>query len=392
MQDTLPALDNRDNHCDAEAMSSLADRDYRIDVFRGLALWWIFVDHIPETYLNHITPKNFGFSDAAEILVFLSGLASGSVYGAVAGQFGLAAASLRALRRALQIYVAQIVTIAALLIEVGLLANWQPDWLHHANVAVFFSKPGETALHALTLRYSPVNLDPLLLMVILHFALVAILPAMIRWPNTTLIASAMLYFVSHWLDWSIPAYPSGVIYFNPLDWQLLFVMAMWWGTKRVSAQPAFLAILKSPAIGALAAIYVLFSLFITLGWHFHSLEDYVPETVVSMIYPIDKGNLDILRLLHFLAVALLVWRLLPCDLPILRTRLLRPLAQCGAYSLVIYCLSVLLAFAAHAVLSGFWNDLASQTLVSVAGLVILSTTAAVCASLDENRGIRLRVF
>ena len=60
------------------------DRDLRIDLFRGLALWWISLDHSPETYLNHFTPKNFGFSDAAEILVFLSGLASGSVYGGVA--------------------------------------------------------------------------------------------------------------------------------------------------------------------------------------------------------------------------------------------------------------------------------------------------------------------
>ena len=73
-------------HCDAMAIRSLSDRDFRIDLFRGLSLWFIFLDHIPETYLNHLTPKNVGFSDAAEILVFLSGLASGSVYGSVARQ------------------------------------------------------------------------------------------------------------------------------------------------------------------------------------------------------------------------------------------------------------------------------------------------------------------
>lgn len=57
---------------------------------------------------------------------------------------------------------------------------------------------------------------------------------------------------------------------------------------------------------------MLFSFFITLGWHFHSLEAYVPAAIVRMIYPIDKSDLDILRLLHFL------WRMLPCDLPLLR--------------------------------------------------------------------------
>lgn len=57
--------------------ADLCDRDFRIDLFRGLSLWLIFVNHIPESYLGHLTPKNIGFSDAAEILVFLSGLASG---------------------------------------------------------------------------------------------------------------------------------------------------------------------------------------------------------------------------------------------------------------------------------------------------------------------------
>ena len=67
------------------------------------------------------------------------------------------------------------------------------------------------------MRYSPVNLDPLLLMVVLHFALVVILPAMIRFPNLALAASAALYFAAHRLDWSIPAYPRWEIYFNPLN-------------------------------------------------------------------------------------------------------------------------------------------------------------------------------
>jgi len=95
-------------HCDAMAIRSLSDRDFRIDLFRGLSLWFIFLDHIPETYLNHLTPKNVGFSDAAEILVFLSGLASGSVYGGVARQAGMTTALFRVLRRAFEIYVAQI--------------------------------------------------------------------------------------------------------------------------------------------------------------------------------------------------------------------------------------------------------------------------------------------
>jgi hypothetical protein len=142
-------------------------------------------------------------------------------------------------------------------------------------------------------------------------------------------------------------------------------------------------LLKSRAVASLAVIYVLFSFFITLGWHFHSLEAYVPQLIVRAIYPIDKGDLDILRLLHFLALALLCWRMLPCSLPVLRTPLLRPLVQCGEYSLVIYCISVLLSFAAHAILNLGWNDLVSQTLVSFAGLAVMAATASVLAKVNR---------
>jgi hypothetical protein len=368
-------------HCDAIAIQGLADRDFRIDLFRGLALWWIFIDHVPETFLNHFTPKNVGFSDAAEILVFLSGLASGSIYGSVARQSGVAAASLRVLRRAFEIYAAQIVTVVILLAEISLLAVQQPSLLDHANLRVFVERPTETLFQALMLRYSPVDLDPLLLMAGLHFGLVLTLPAMTRWPTLVLIVSAMVYFLAHWFDWSIPAYPRGVIYFNPLDWQLLYVMGIWWGLTHAKERPV---ILKSRFLAGLAAVYLLFALFITLGWHFHSLEAYVPTVVVRMIYPIDKGDLDILRLLHFLALALLCWRLLPCDLPALRTRFFRPLVQCGEYSLVVYCVSVLLSFAAHAILSTDWNSLGLQTLVSLVGIAIMASVARLLARIDRG--------
>jgi hypothetical protein len=376
-------------HCDAEAILDPADRDFRIDLFRGLALWWIFLDHVPETYLNHFTPKNFGFSDAAEILVFLSGLASGSVYGGVINKSGTLVALLRAFWRALEIYAAQIVTVVVLLAEISFLAIWQPNLLDHANLAVFVAAAAETLLQTLMLRYSPVDLDPLLLMVVLHFGLVLLLPAMVRWPTPTLIASALLYFISHWLDWSIPAYPRGVIYFNPLDWQFLFVIGTWWGMKPAKEQPV---ILKSRLLIGAAVIYLLFALFITLGWQFHSLEDYVPAVIVRLICPIDKGDLDVLRLLHFLALALLCWRLLPCSLPTLKTRLMRPLVQSGEYSLAVYCISVLLSFAAHAALNLGWNNLVSQTLVSVAGIAVMAATAGLLAKIARNASHRPRVL
>ena len=50
----------------------LNGRDHRIDFFRGLALIFIFWDHIPHNPLAELTVRNFGLSDAAEIFVFLA--------------------------------------------------------------------------------------------------------------------------------------------------------------------------------------------------------------------------------------------------------------------------------------------------------------------------------
>src|SRR6266700_4041067 len=48
-------------------------RDVRLDLFRGLANWAIFLDHIPHEVLSSFTTRNYGFSDAADLFVFISG-------------------------------------------------------------------------------------------------------------------------------------------------------------------------------------------------------------------------------------------------------------------------------------------------------------------------------
>ncbi|WP_349643374.1 OpgC family protein [Bradyrhizobium japonicum] len=360
---------------------ALMKRDLRIDLFRGLALWWIYINHIPESYLNRFTPKNFGFSDAAEILVFLSGLASGCVYGDLLRRSGFAVASSRMARRSFEIYIAQMLTVVLLLAEVSYIAAWQPGMFDHANLAILLQQPAETLLQVALLRYSPVNLDPLLLMVILHFALILLVPLTIgAWP-LVLTGSVALYVLAHLFDWYIPAYPRGQLYFNPLNWQLLFVIGIWWGANRGDWQ---LAILNSRALAVLAAGYVLFSFVITLGWQIHAIEDYVPGWLSQLIYPVDKTNLDILRLLHFAALALLCWRLLPSNASILKARALWPLIRCGEYSLAIYCASVLLSFAAHALLSMGWSSLAAQTLLTFVGLGLMSALAMSLAAIDRG--------
>ena len=53
-------------------MAAPAKRIDGIDFWRGFALLTIFIDHVPENIFQHVTQQNFGFSDAAELFVFLA--------------------------------------------------------------------------------------------------------------------------------------------------------------------------------------------------------------------------------------------------------------------------------------------------------------------------------
>jgi hypothetical protein len=359
------------------------ERDFRIDLFRGLSLWLIFIDHIPESIFHRFTLRNFGFSDAAEILVFLSGLASGIVYGRVARDTGSGTAAARAFRRGIEIYLAQIVLIALYIAEVLWFAHWQERYLHDANVAIFQSAPGLTALQALMLRYSPVNIDALTLMVVLHLALAAVLPLMIRRPTTVLIGSAALYLAAHLFDWSIPAYPRGYIYFNPLDWQLLYVIAVWWA---LTGRDHLRSLEASRALSIVCAAFLIFALIVTLGWQYPALKRLDPQWLSDLIYPIEKSDLAALRLLHFLALAFMCWHVIPSNHTVLQSRLLRPMVQCGEHSLAIFCASVLLSFAAHFILVQVSNDFVTQSLVAAGGIAAMCALAALLVLLDR-RGV-----
>jgi len=75
-------------------------RDLRLDLFRGVALWLIFLDHIPQNIANWFTIRNYGFSDATEIFIFISGYTAAFVYGRAMRERGFLVASARVLRRA----------------------------------------------------------------------------------------------------------------------------------------------------------------------------------------------------------------------------------------------------------------------------------------------------
>src|SRR5262245_45427921 len=98
-------------------------RDLRLDLFRGLALWLIFLDHIPSNVVSWVTIRNYGFSDAAEIFIFISGYTAAFVYGRAMTERGFVISGARILRRAWQIYVAHIFLFAIYMAEIAYVAT-----------------------------------------------------------------------------------------------------------------------------------------------------------------------------------------------------------------------------------------------------------------------------
>src|SRR5882757_7654206 len=350
------------------------ERELRLDLFRGLALWLIFVDHLPPNILTWFTIRNYGFSDATEIFIFISGYTAAFVYGRAMLEAGFVVATARILRRVWQIYVAHVFLFTIFLAEISYVAtNFNnPLYSEEMGIMDFLKQPDVTIIQALLLRFRPVNMDVLPLYIVLMLFLPVILWLMKWRTDVTLALSAALYALTWHFDWYLSAYPNGTWFFNPFAWQLLFVFGAWCalgGAARMSR------ILSSSITLWVCIAYLAAAFFVTLTWHIPQLSFLMPKRVEQWMYPISKTDLDVLRFAHFLALAAITVRILPRDWSGLKSIWLRPLILCGQHSLEIFCLGVFLAFAGHLVLAEISGGALLHFLISVAGILIMSGMA-----------------
>ncbi|MGE3147759.1 MAG: OpgC family protein [Pseudorhodoplanes sp.] len=351
-----------------------AGRDLRLDLFRGIALWLIFLDHIPSNVVSWITIRNYGFSDATEIFIFISGYTAAFVYGRAMEQRGSIVASARILKRVWQIYVAHIFLFTIYLAEIAYVASSfeNPLFAEEMNVLDFLKHPDVTIVQALLLKFKPVNMDVLPLYIVLLLFFPPMLWLLRKNASLALAVSVALYALTWEFGWNLPAYPHGVWFFNPFAWQLLFVFGAWCalgGADKLSD------VLMSRTVLVIAVGYLVFAFAITLTWHIPKLGHAVPKWLADLIYPIDKTSLDVLRFAHFLALAALTVRFVPRDWPLLKSRVFRPAILCGQHSLEIFCLGVFLAFIGHFVMVEVSARIAAQIAVSLLGILIMIAAA-----------------
>ena len=126
-----------------------------IDFWRGTALVMIFINHIPGTAYSILTLRNYAISDAAELFVFLAGCSLSYMTGAPAARRSSAQIVMRLLRRAFEIWRAQIavVAVALALLAAGALAWNDPLLLEWHNAGPAFSDSARSSIGLVLLTY-----------------------------------------------------------------------------------------------------------------------------------------------------------------------------------------------------------------------------------------------
>jgi hypothetical protein len=351
-----------------------SSRDLRLDFFRGLALMFIFVDHIPENILSYFTIQAVEFFDAAEVFIFISGYTAALVYGQTLVSQGRLYATARILGRAWQLYVAHIFLFVMFIAEVSYTVTTfnNPMYNDEMRVGDFLNEPHVAIVKALLLEFQPTFLDILPLYILLLLIFPVVLLGLRSRPLIVLVPSFLLYLLVQATDLSVPAYPEGhVWYFNPLAWQFLFIVGAalglpWRPEQRWSrwARPALPLAVTVVAAGL-----------IKLSWTIHGIWDPFPGLLLKELWPVNKNNLSLIRVIPFFAAVAVVVIVVPANAAILRSSAAKPLVLCGQQSLEIFCLGILLSALGHFVLSEYDSAITIQLLVNLAGILVMCLTA-----------------
>jgi hypothetical protein len=345
-------------------------RDLRVDFFRGLALFCIFLDHIPHDALGRFTVRNMALNDATEIFILLAGYAASLVYGRKMDRAGAVSAAGDMLKRSWTLYIAHIFLFVVFVAEVAAASRlfMRPRYLGMIGLQHLIVAPLQAFEDAVKLSYQPSFLNVLPLYVVIMSGVALFLP-LLRWPRLLLALSFGLYVAARVLGWNLTTSSGHGWFFNPLTWQLLFVLgALFARYGRPDLPPR--------ATDAVAVILLLVGFLILLTtWLMPSLAHHVPPVIRPLIRDIDKTGLHPYRLMSILALAWLASRYVAPDARFLGSRLALVFVLIGQYGLSTYCSSIILSFAGRVVMdtdSGF----GAQVGVNLIGLMGLLGVAA----------------
>ncbi len=285
-----------------------APRDPRLDFFRGIGMFIILIAHITNNPLTLWIPARFGFSDATEMFVFCSGMASAIAFGGAFARAGWVMGTLRILHRLWQVYWVHLgvffVTLA-LMQTLNLTAIFPRDEVAELNLNPFLYNTGPNLIGLFTLTYVP-NYFDILPMYLVILALIPFMVALARLDVRLALLASVALWVLATAGLNIPAElwftrPSTrTWFFNPFAWQLVFFTGFAFMSGWLPAPPV-----RRWLIWLCVAIVVLS---VPFAWYkIIGQVEFIRDLRKAGAILIDKSDFGILRYVHFLALAYLAW-------------------------------------------------------------------------------------
>ncbi len=360
-------------------------RDLRLDFFRGLGMFIILIAHITDNPWALWIPARFGFSDATEMFVFCSGMASALAFGTVFSRAGWLMGTARIMHRVWQVYWVHLgvffVTLL-LMLAINLSGVFPRDEVRALNLVPFLNNTGPNLIGLMTLTYVP-NYFDILPMYLVILTLIPIMMALARIDvRLALLASVLIWAVGT-AGLNLPAelwftQPSiRPWFFNPFTWQLVFftgfgLMAGWLPAPPVRRSLMWLAV-----------AIVLISIPFAWGKIIAQVE-MIRDIRIAAAPLFDKTDFGILRYVHFLALAYLAWVAVgPLGVRLRHGgwagRVIGLICQVGQQSLAVFAASMVLARALGAVLNLTGGGPLGALAVNLAGFALIIGVAKATA-------------
>jgi hypothetical protein len=342
-----------------------------VDFWRGLALVFIFVNHIPGIYYSRFTHAHYSLSDSADLFVFLAGWALRLLVGTPQHRQSTWYLVLRLGGRAITLYAAQImITMIAIAMLAGcaLLLN-NPLLLEWHNAAAVFHDPVTThvGLALITHHLGYFDILPLYIVLMLMAPFIAIVDRYA--PHMVLPLSLLLYCVTLTFQISLPTWPvEGQWFFNPLAWQLVFVLGF--VLARNDGLGGFVR-RHIVAIRWLSVPIVLGALALVLtGWWWDPTK--VPQP--RLFFLVDKTFMTPLRLIQFLALIAVMSATYPYIVRAWKG-LVDFLSLLGRNSLYVFCMGSILSLAGQIIRYIYQGNFLIDTAVVICGIAIMALAA-----------------
>lgn len=375
-------------------------RDLRLDFFRGLAMFIILMAHTPGNFLTSWIPARWGFSDATEIFVFCSGMASAIAFGRGYDTVGWRLGTARVGFRVWQVYWAHVGLFFATLALTVALTNsgfGTRNYWGQLNLWPIFVESDKWAnpdilLSFMTLRYVPNYFDilPMYMIVLMLMPIIMALANVNKWLVGAFILTVWLFAQRKLLDnlglsqfyIGFPAEPwtDRPWFFNPFGWQLVFFTGF-----------AFMrGWLPKPPVNKTLILFAAFLVIANIPLSNIGVREFGfdwARDIRGVIKPlIDKSSFGILRYVHFLALAYLCWvaagdkgdNLLPRGNGTLSNvweTCLAIILKVGQQSLAVFVVSMFTARLMGFVMDITGRDTVTVLMVNLAGTCVLVATA-----------------